>query len=87
MRYLHDAPQGDLRRESGLQLVTELARLGIAPEDVDYVLLTPLELYTTGTLHLFTTARICMTRRGWTHFHTTTTTRMTHAGDLSHAKR
>lgn len=71
MRYLHDVPRGDLVRESGEQLFTELRTLGIAPEDVDYVLLTPLEQYTTGTLSAFTRAQICMTRRGWVHFHTT----------------
>lgn len=35
------------------------------------MLLTPLELYTTGTLHLFDRAQTCITRRGWVHFHTT----------------
>lgn len=71
MRYLHDAPTGDLRRDSGEQLVDRLADLGIAPDDVTHVLLTPLELYTTGQLHRFRTARIGITRRGWVHFHTT----------------
>lgn len=35
------------------------------------VLLTPLELYTTGTLHKFRSAQICIAKRGWVHFHTT----------------
>jgi len=71
MRYLHDAPAGDLVRDSGEQLLTGLAGLGLSPEDVTHVLLTPLELYTTGLLHRFPRARIGITRRGWIHFHTT----------------
>lgn len=71
MRYLHDAPRGDLVRESGEQLLTGLARLGLRADDVTHVLLTPLELYTTGLLDRFRSATIGITRRGWVHFHTT----------------
>lgn len=71
MRYLHDAPLGDLVRTPEQTMNGALATLGLTPADVTHVLLTPLELYTTGTLHLFTEAQICITRRGWVHFHTT----------------
>jgi hypothetical protein len=71
MRYLHDTPHGDLVREPQQRLPAALDALGLTPDDITHVLLTPLELYTTGTLDLFRTAQICITRRGWVHFHTT----------------
>jgi hypothetical protein len=71
MRYLHEQPDGDLVRRPDQQLPAALRALGVAPADVTHVLLTPLELYTTGSLHLFRSASICITRRGWVHFHTT----------------
>lgn len=71
MRYLHDAPGGDLVRSPRQTMVGALETLGLTPDDVTHVLLTPLELYTTGTLHLFRSAEVCITRRGWVHFHTT----------------
>jgi glyoxylase-like metal-dependent hydrolase (beta-lactamase superfamily II) len=42
-----------------------LSRLGIKPQDVDYVLITPLQAYATGNIPLFTNAQICISRRGW----------------------
>ena len=71
MRYLHDAPAGDLIRSPDEHIDGALARYGLTPDDVTHVLLTPLELYTTGTLDRFRKAEICMMRRGWIHFHTT----------------
>lgn len=71
MRYLHDAPRGDLVRGPDETMEAALGLAGLKPDDVTHVLLTPLELYTTGTLHLFRRAKICMTRRGWVHFHIT----------------
>ncbi len=71
MRYLHEGPDGDLVRRDNEHLPAALAQHGLTPQDITHVLLTPLELYTTGTLHLFTQAQICVTRRGWVHFHTT----------------
>ena len=71
MRYLHDAPKGDLVRSPSETMSGALAGIGLGPSDVTRILLTPFELYTTGTLHLFESAQICVTRRGWVHFHTT----------------
>ena len=48
-----------------------LETVGLTPDDITHVLLTPLELYTTGTLHKFRSAQICIAKRGWVHFHTT----------------
>jgi glyoxylase-like metal-dependent hydrolase (beta-lactamase superfamily II) len=42
-----------------------LAKLGIRPEDVDAVVVTPLQAYATGNLHRFPKARICISRKGW----------------------
>ena len=71
MRYLHDAPRGDLVRTQDEYIVHALARVGLQPSDITHVILTPLELYTTSTLRLFRSATIAMSRQGWIHFHTT----------------
>lgn len=71
MRYLHDAPVGDLVRGQGQMMRAALARIGVSPEQVTHVILTPLELYTTSTLRLFRNATIGISERGWVHFHTT----------------
>lgn len=71
MRYLHDAPDGDLVRSPAQTMEGALASVGLTPDDVTHVVLTPFELYTTGTLDLFRQAQICLAKRGWVHFHTT----------------
>src|SRR5579864_4897976 len=48
-----------------------LERLGLAPEDITHVVVTPLTLYSTSGLPLFTKAQICLSKRGWIAFHTT----------------
>ncbi len=42
-----------------------LARIGLKPQDIDHVLITPLQAYATGNIPLFTNAEICLSRRGW----------------------
>src|SRR5579884_2036579 len=42
-----------------------LQTLGIQPEDVTHVLITPLQLYATANIPLFRHADICISRRGW----------------------
>jgi hypothetical protein len=64
-------PRATLRREPGEEMAGVLDAAGVQPADVTHVLLTPLQLYTTGNLRLFDRARICLSRRGWVHFHTT----------------
>ena len=71
MRYLQDEPYGDLRRGPEHYMTGALAEVGLEPDDITHVLLTPLELYTTGTLDKFRKAQICIAKRGWVHFHTT----------------
>lgn len=54
------------------EFITErLAEHGVNPGDVTHVLLTPLQLYTVSNVALFPNAEICLTTKGWTHFHTT----------------
>ncbi len=50
-------------------IVTALAAHGVAAEQVDDVLVTPLTAYATGGLHQFPKARFWMSRRGWIDFH------------------
>ena len=37
----------------------------MAPDDVDYVLITPLQNYATANIPLFRGATVCISRRGW----------------------
>lgn len=60
-----------LRRSDDELLPAALDRHGVDPADVTHLLLTPLQLYTTGNVSLFPHAQICLSKRGWVHFHTT----------------
>lgn len=60
-----------LHREDGEFVLDQLTRLGVAPHDVTHVLLTPLQLYTVSNVLAFPNAQICLTERGWQHFHRT----------------
>lgn len=42
-----------------------LARIGVDPSNVDFVLLTPLQVYATANIPMFSSAKICLSRRGW----------------------
>ena len=42
-----------------------LASIGVRPEDVDYVLITPLQAYATANIPLFRRAQVCLSKRGW----------------------
>lgn len=54
-----------LRRTENEWTENALARVGVRPCDVDYLLITPLQAYATANIPLFTNATICMSRRGW----------------------
>jgi len=60
-----------LRREPGEFVLDHLARLNIDPADITHVILTPLQLYTVSNVLAFPNAQICLSKRGWLHFHTT----------------
>lgn len=53
-----------VRREDELP-EKALARVGVAPDEVDYVLITPLQAYATANIPLFRNAQVCFSRRGW----------------------
>ena len=57
--------RGRLRRAESERPVNALASLGIRPEEVDYVLITPLQSYATANIQLFKNARVCLSKRGW----------------------
>lgn len=52
-------------RQESERPAAALARIGVKPSDVDYVLVTPLQAYATGNIPLFTNAEICISKRGW----------------------
>lgn len=57
--------RGKLARAENEAPLAALASIGIKPEAVDYVLLTPLQAYATANVHLFKNAQICLSKRGW----------------------
>ena len=54
-----------LRRPDSKRMISILEKEGIKPDDVTHVIITPIQLYATGNLHLFKKARICFSRKGW----------------------
>lgn len=54
-----------LERPDDQMIQNALPQIGVDPAEVDYVLITPIQLYTTGNLQRFPNAKICMSRRGW----------------------
>ncbi|MCQ6560694.1 MBL fold metallo-hydrolase [Paenibacillus mendelii] len=64
----HVHPNHALQVSEDERPVTALAKYGVKPEDVDYVLVTPLTTYATGNLDLFPNAKIVVSRRGWVDF-------------------
>ena len=57
--------RGKLVRAEAERPVNALSSLGITPADVDYVLITPLQIYATANIQLFRNAQVCISRRGW----------------------
>ena len=58
-------PRCRMERAPGDRPDAALATLGIRPEDVTHVLITPLQSYATGNITLFRNAQVCLSRRGW----------------------
>lgn len=58
-----------MREQPGTHILDRLAALGVDPRDVTHVVLSPLQLYTVANLLEFPEAEICISRRGWDHFH------------------
>jgi hypothetical protein len=58
-----------LRVADDEQPLTALAGLGISPDQVTHVIITPFQAYATGNIDRFPKARIVLSRRGWQEFH------------------
>ena len=58
-------PRCELLRKEIETPVEALRHVGVEPHQITHVLLTPLQIYATANIPLFTNARICMSRRGW----------------------
>jgi len=58
-------PRGMLNRPDAWRTQHLLSEVGVDPASVDYVVITPIQLYATGCLHLFPNAKFCFSRRGW----------------------
>jgi glyoxylase-like metal-dependent hydrolase (beta-lactamase superfamily II) len=61
----YGGPRCRMIREEHEKPVAALAAIGVRPEQVDYVLITPLQSYATANIPLFRNAQICISRRGW----------------------
>jgi hypothetical protein len=62
-------PRAAMDGQPGKHILEQLDGLGVAPAQITHVILTPLQLYTISNLLDFTAAQICISRRGWDHFH------------------
>jgi len=59
------------RREEGEFITDALAGIGLVPADITHVILTPFQLYTVSNVPLFSQAKVCLSKTGWIHYHTT----------------
>jgi glyoxylase-like metal-dependent hydrolase (beta-lactamase superfamily II) len=57
--------RGKLVRAESERPIEALASVGVKAEDVDYVLITPLQIYATANIQLFRNAQVCISKRGW----------------------
>jgi glyoxylase-like metal-dependent hydrolase (beta-lactamase superfamily II) len=58
-------PRGALVRREDESPEMTLGRHGVTPDEVDFVLITPLQAYAVGGIPIFRNARVCLSRRGW----------------------
>jgi glyoxylase-like metal-dependent hydrolase (beta-lactamase superfamily II) len=58
-------------RDDDDRLQSRLSSAGLTPDDITHVVVTPFQLYTTGGLRLFRNAQLCVSKKGWIHYHTT----------------
>lgn len=58
-------PRATLKRPDEWRTPRLLEAAAIDPAAVDFVVITPIQLYATGCLHLFPNAKFCFSRRGW----------------------
>ena len=60
-----------MRREAEWWILNQLERLGVAPSEVTHVIVTPFQLYSIANVAEFPSAQICVSKKGWIHYHTT----------------
>jgi len=58
-------PRCQMIRPDGERPEAALASIGIKPENVDCVLITPLQAYATANIPMFANAQVCISKRGW----------------------
>lgn len=68
---MREAPYGRFKQPPHGDLFNALSTLHITPEDVTDIVVTPFQLYATGTLLSFPNARYYFSKRGWAHLHVT----------------
>ncbi len=61
----HPSGRCQFSRSPEQQTAAVLERLGVDPASVTHVVLTPMVVYTTGSLELFPNAQYVVSRRGW----------------------
>ena len=59
------SPRSQMIRQEEERPENVLKNVGLTVDDIDYLLITPLQAYTTGNIHLFKNAQVCLSRRGW----------------------
>jgi glyoxylase-like metal-dependent hydrolase (beta-lactamase superfamily II) len=59
------SPRSQMIRQEAERPENALKATGLTVDDIDYLLITPLQAYTTGNIHLFKNAQVCLSRRGW----------------------
>ena len=64
-------PRSRFLRGEGEFILDQLERVGVRPEEVTHVFLTPLQLYSASNVLEFPNAKILVSKRGWRHFHET----------------
>ena len=68
-RWANFDPRHQLRVADDERLEPALAKVGVRPDEVDLVVVTPFQAYAIGNVLRFPRAEIGLSRRGWIEFH------------------
>jgi glyoxylase-like metal-dependent hydrolase (beta-lactamase superfamily II) len=58
-------PEAQIARSDDQLPENILRSQGLTPDDISTVIVTPLQAYATANIHLFRSAEICISRKGW----------------------
>lgn len=61
----HGFPEAQVVRKESERPQNALRALGLSPDDIHYLILTPLQGYATANVHMFRNATVCISRKGW----------------------